>query len=914
MSLPGFRPSIFRVAALLVAGIALSASTVFAQTVTLRWDPNSEPDLAGYIVQYGTQSGNPSTSIDVGNVTSRQISGLQAGRTYYFRVRAYNESAQQSPPSSEVSYTVPQSGTRLQPVIGSVSPNSGPTGGGTVITVRGSNFDSGARVNIGNVAATNVQRISSSELRATTPAQSAGTYRVQVVNGGGLSASLYNAFTYSSTSGLQPVIYSVSPASGGTGGGTVITVRGKNFESGARVNLGTRAATNVQRISSGELRATTPAQPAGIYRVQVVNPSGKSASLYDSFTYGSPQPVIGSVSPSSGPTGGGTRITIRGTNFDAGARVNVGNRAATNVQRVSSTEIRATTPAQSAGVYRVQVVNGTGLSASLYSAFRYTSTYSADEPIETTMFSAEPGEEDVTATSDLSRLMMDAQMLSAASAQGTAEAAAAEDTAASGADDADGDGLPTAWEERFGLDPADASGEAGAAGDPDGDGATNADELRAGTHPRGVVRRYLAEGAVTQDVATRLALANPGRVPANVLLSFSSAKGETRRVPVMVPARSRVTVDAARIEGLSGAAFATTLESDQEVALDRLLSVGRARTSGSAVAEPSSRWYLADGSTRAPFALFYLVQNPGATAAELQVRYLLPDGAAPITKTYTVAPQSRLTIPVAAQDAALAATEVAAEVTSTNDVPVVVERSTYVLGEDGQSAAGGDSRAGVTEPAATWAFEAPRGEGTLLLLANPGDEPAAVQVTYALADGQQVVAKHDVPAAGRVTVDVAREDARLAGSPVSIRVESLGGTPVVAERTTWRRARGGFEAVGSARAEGDRARWVFAEGEQGGESLASTSLTIANGCAAAARFTVTLLFEDATEQSVAVDVDAGARRTIDIGRTFKNVEGRRFSVVVEAADETAAENVTVERSMSWGAVSARTGTPRSVDF
>ena len=77
------------------------------------------------------------------------------------------------------------------------------------------------------------------------------------------------------------------------------------------------------------------------------------------------------------------------------------------------------------------------------------------------------------------------------------------------AGDGDGDGLPSDWETRFGLDAASDAGDDGAAGDPDGDGVSNDAELAAGSHPRGLVRRYLAEGIESAQMHTQLAIANP---------------------------------------------------------------------------------------------------------------------------------------------------------------------------------------------------------------------------------------------------------------------------------------------------------------------------------------------------------------------------------------------------------------------
>ena len=62
----------------------------WAKDVTLEWDPNTEPDLGGYIVHYGSESGVYDNSLDVGNFTSAVISGLDPDADYYFAVSAYN--------------------------------------------------------------------------------------------------------------------------------------------------------------------------------------------------------------------------------------------------------------------------------------------------------------------------------------------------------------------------------------------------------------------------------------------------------------------------------------------------------------------------------------------------------------------------------------------------------------------------------------------------------------------------------------------------------------------------------------------------------------------------------------------------------------------------------------------------------
>ena len=96
-----------------------------AAQVTLAWDANSEPDLSGYKLYYGTSSGNYPNTISLGLVTTDTVTNLTDGVTYYFALTAFDAEGFESGKSNEVSYTPPASQFTL-----TVS-NSG-TGSGTV--------------------------------------------------------------------------------------------------------------------------------------------------------------------------------------------------------------------------------------------------------------------------------------------------------------------------------------------------------------------------------------------------------------------------------------------------------------------------------------------------------------------------------------------------------------------------------------------------------------------------------------------------------------------------------------------------------------------------------------------------------------------------------------------------------------
>ena len=65
----------------------------------------------------------------------------------------------------------------------------------------------------------------------------------------------------------------------------MVTIIGTNFQSGARVSFDRFAATDTKFVSRTQLECTTPAQPAGLVDVTVINPDGQSAQARDAFTF-----------------------------------------------------------------------------------------------------------------------------------------------------------------------------------------------------------------------------------------------------------------------------------------------------------------------------------------------------------------------------------------------------------------------------------------------------------------------------------------------------------------------------------------------------------------------------------------------------------------------------------------------------
>src|SRR5262249_38215393 len=138
------------------------------------------------------------------------------------------------------------------------------------------------------------------------------------------------------------------------------------------------------------------------------------------------------------------------------------------------------------------------------------------------------------------------------------------------------------------------------------------------------------------------------------------------------------------------------------------------------VTAPSTQWFLAEGATGQFFDMFILFANPGALDAQVRADYLLSNGTT-VTKTYVIPANSRRTYNVSLEDSRLADANVSTAVTSTNGVPIIVERSMWW--PHGQPWYEAHNSPGSTTTGTKWAVGdgevgGPRNAQTYMLVAN----------------------------------------------------------------------------------------------------------------------------------------------------------------------------------------------------
>jgi len=222
------------------------------------------------------------------------------------------------------------------PTVTLLAPDGGPEGGGTEVTITGTEFAEASQVRFGTVNATTFNIKSPTEITAVAPVGE-GTVDVTVRNPGGWSTTgTPDQFTYVEQ---RPAVTKLSTKKGLAAGGTVVTISGSGFLGATGVKFGTDASSHFTVNSNNSLTAVTPAGTSGPVNVTVSNSLGRSTeTATDLFTY--LPPTVTKVTPSSGPVTGGTSVTVEGSGFAVGSTETIfmfGRIAATTDECTSTT-------------------------------------------------------------------------------------------------------------------------------------------------------------------------------------------------------------------------------------------------------------------------------------------------------------------------------------------------------------------------------------------------------------------------------------------------------------------------------------------------------------------------------------------------------------------------------------------------
>ncbi|MBN1289032.1 MAG: C39 family peptidase [Actinobacteria bacterium] len=312
---------------------------------------------------------------------------------------------------------------------------------------------------------------------------------------------------------------------------------------------------------------------------------------------------------------------------------------------------------------------------------------------------------------------------------------------------------------------------------------------------------YLAEGSTRGGFETWILVQNPNDQDAEVSLTYMTEKGEEAGPSVVIGANSRMTFFVGDTVADTWS-VSTKVESDLPVIAERSM-YGNNRTWGHdsiGVTEPADTWYLAEGCTNGGFETWILIQNPNDSAAEVTLSYMTADGERR-GPTVELPANSRQTF--FAADSVPDTWDVSTLVTS--DVPVIAERAMY-----GGSRTWGHDSVGVSEPADTWYLAEGCTNGgfeTWILIQNPEDVPAEVQLTYMTTEGPVAGPGVTIGPNSRQSFDVAE----TVPSTWSVSTEVSSDIPVIAERAMY----------------GNNRTWGH---DSRGVSLASNTWYLAEGC------------------------------------------------------------------------------------
>ena len=205
---------------------------------------------------------------------------------------------------------------------------------------------------------------------------------------------------------------------------------------------------------------------------------------------------------------------------------------------------------------------------------------------------------------------------------------------------------------------------------------------------------YFADGNTTQSPIpfdTWLLLQNPNPAPVPVNIALLDSNGAKTTLSLTLPPTSRQSVFLNQI--MPDASFGIVVTTDRDpIVVEKALYFGiepRGAAATQGATEPSTTWYLAEGSTASPFTEYISILNPNAEPISVHLDFDLPNGQV-VGRELSVEKERKLTVNV---NDILPNTAVSARITTS--LPTVVER-TMLFGKPGSL--GGHNTIGIQLP------------------------------------------------------------------------------------------------------------------------------------------------------------------------------------------------------------------------
>ncbi|MDG4828697.1 IPT/TIG domain-containing protein [Solwaraspora sp. WMMD1047] len=261
-------------------------------------------------------------------------------------------------------------------VVTGISPPSGPTSGGTTVTITGTGFTGAVAVDFNGLPSTDFTiNPAGTTITVVSPPNPAGPATVDLIFPAGTVDA--GTFTY-----VPPTITSIVPDEGPSTGGTTVTITGTGLTDATGVDFGGAAGTGLVVDPSGtSLTVVTPPGSPGPVDVTVEIP-GENAVAVNGYTYLADPPTADTIAPDAGPQAGGQTVTITGTGFVPGATTVTfdGEPATDVVVDPAGTSLTAVTPPGAVGPASVVVTTPGGTAAPLDYTYRAAPVINAIDP------------------------------------------------------------------------------------------------------------------------------------------------------------------------------------------------------------------------------------------------------------------------------------------------------------------------------------------------------------------------------------------------------------------------------------------------------------------------------------------------------------------------------------------------------